>query len=88
MKLSRILTAAATVTAMLGVSTAIAATSAQPVAAKSSVASAQALRIGGIQKRAKNNSNSDTALVVGGVVVLGTVGGLAASGNSSQAVSP
>lgn len=87
MKLSRILTAAATVTAMLGASTAIAAASAQPVAAKLSVASAQALRIGGIQKRAKNNLDGTTA-TAGGLVVLVTVGAIAASGNSSQAVSP
>lgn len=88
MKLSKILTAAAAVTAMLGASSAIAATSAQPAAAKLSVASAQALRIGGIQKRVKNNAISDEALGLGGAGVVAVITAVAVSSNDSQATSP
>lgn len=85
MKVSKILTAAAAAATLLGASSAIAATSAQPVAAKLSVASIQSLRASGIKKSVKNNA-SNTLVVVGGLALLG--GATAIAITTGDSVSP
>lgn len=69
MKVSKFLTVAAATASMLAASSAYAAA---PVAAKLSVASAQSLRVGGIEKRSVNR-NSFRSFITNPLVIAGVV---------------